>query len=162
MIRKANGQNLRITANNTIGTAFACATETVLGSVTLPADFLSSGASIILKSFCLKSGTANAFTLKLYFNTTATTVGAVQLGTYSVVAANVTPGIYRKFFFDSATTARGLSGTFSASNDIGDIASSVVQFSFTNWLVGGGVFFLTGLRTSGTETLQLYQLHLET
>ena len=39
MIRKVNGQNLRITANGQVGAGFACATETILGSVTIPPRF---------------------------------------------------------------------------------------------------------------------------
>ena len=40
MIRKRNGKLLRMAQNGTIGTSFACATETIIGSVNLPADFL--------------------------------------------------------------------------------------------------------------------------
>jgi hypothetical protein len=161
MIRKANGQNLRITANAQVGSESACVSETILGSVTLPPNFLSAGAIITVRNSCRKSSTSSAFTYKLYFNTTANITGALQLGTFTVSNTSVSPNIYRRFVFTSATTAAGLASTFSASNDVGDFTSTVATFTFTNWLVGGGVFFVTGLRSAGTDTLQLINISLE-
>jgi hypothetical protein len=64
--------------------------------------------------------------------------------------------------FTNTTTARGLASTFSTSNDVGDVVgATVATFTFTNWLVGGGVFFVTGFRGSGTDTLQLINISLE-
>jgi hypothetical protein len=162
MIRKANGQNLRITANAQVGSTFACASETILGSVTLPPDFLSSGAIITVRNSCTKSSTSSPFTYKLYFNTTANITGALQLGTFSAGVGDFSPNIYRRFVFTNTTTARGLASTFSTSNDVGDVVgATVATFTFTNWLVGGGVFFVTGFRGSGTDTLQLINISLE-
>lgn len=163
MIRKANGQNLRITANGQVGSSFACTTETILGSVALPPDFLSTGAIITVRNSCSKFGTTGVFVVKLYFNTTVSLSGALQLGTYSSAAADRAPNVYRRFVFKSPTTARGLNQTFSASSDTGDYNTfpGVVTQTFTNWLVGGGVFFVTGLRSSGTDTMQLINMSIE-
>jgi hypothetical protein len=51
--------------------------------------------------------------------------------------------------------------TFSATNDVGDIATTVASYTFSSWLINGGYFFITGLRTSGTETLQLVKMTIE-
>ena len=161
MIRKANGQNLRITANGQVGSSFACATETILGSVTLPSDFLSTGAIICVRNSCAKSAGTGVFVVKLYFNTTASISGALQLGIYTSAAADRAPNVFRRFVFTSATQAKGLTSTFSNSSDVGDLLSSVATFTFTNWLVGGGVFFMTGLRSSGTDTMQLINMSIE-
>jgi len=152
MIRKANGQNLRITANAQVGSSFACVTETILGSVTLPPDFLSTGAIICVRNSCAKSGATGVFVVKLYFNTTASLSGALQLGTYTSSSADRAP---------NATQAKGIASTFSNNNDVGDLLSAVATFTFTNWLVGGGVFFMTGLRSSGSDTMQLINMSIE-
>jgi hypothetical protein len=162
MIRKANGQNLRITANAQVGSTSACLSETILGSVTLPPDFLSAGAIITVRNSCAKSAATGVFVVKLYFNTTASLTGALQLGTYTTLSTDRAPGVYRRFLFNTATTAVGLDSTFSTSNDVGDVVgATAATLSFTNWLVGGGVFFITGLRSSGTDTLQLINISLE-
>ena len=159
--RKRNGILLRMPGTFGLGTAQACSTETILGSVPLAADYLKSGAIITISNGIIKSSSANAFTIKLYFNTTASISGALQMGTYSVVASDLSPTIFRRFVFDSATTAKGLRSTFSVSNDVGDIATTVDTFTFSSWLATGGYFFITGLRTSGTETLQLLKMTIE-
>lgn len=161
MIRKANGKNLRMTANAEVGTSFACATETILGNVTLPENYLERGAIITIRTSCAKSAGTGAFTVKLYFNTTANLSGALQLGTFTSAAADRAPNVYRRFVFTETTVAKGLESTFSTSNDVGDNTSTVATFTFTNWLVGGGKFFVTGLRSAGTDTVQLINLSLE-
>ena len=158
--RKKNGIYLRIPAA-TSSIAYTCSSETVLGSVTLAPDYLVSGAIITTTNGIIKSGATDAFTIKLYFNTTQSLSGALQMGTYSVVAANTSPNLFRRFVFDSATTAKGMASTFSATNDAGDIATTVASYTFSSWLINGGYFFITGLRTSGTETLQLVKMTIE-
>lgn len=158
--RKKNGISLRIDAVG-LRTAFSCSTETILGSVVIAPDYLVSGAIITIHNSMIKSGTTDAFTIKLYWNATQSLSGALQMGTYSVVAANVSPGLFRRFVFDSATTAKGMISTASFNNDIGDIATTVASYTFSSWLINGGYFFITGLRTSGTETLQLVKMSIE-
>jgi hypothetical protein len=69
--------------------------------------------------------------------------------------------VFRRFVFTSATQAKGIASTFSNNNDVGDLLSAVATFTFTNWLVGGGVFFMTGLRSSGSDTMQLINMSIE-
>jgi hypothetical protein len=37
----------------------------------------------------------------------------------------------------------------------------VSSFSFSSWLVNGGKFFITGLRASGTDTIQSLGITIE-
>ena len=159
--RTRNGIYLRMPSVFSLGNATTCATEAILGSVNLAADYLVSGAIITIANGIIKSGASSTFTIKLYFNTTASLSGALQMGTYSVVAANTSPTIYRTFVFDSATTAKGLLSTANASGDAATVSSTSESYTFTSWLANGGYFFLTGLRTSGTETLQLLKITIE-
>jgi hypothetical protein len=46
-------------------------------------------------------------------------------------------------------------------NDIGDFATTVSSFSFTDWLPRGGKFFITGLRASGTDTIKSLGITIE-
>jgi hypothetical protein len=158
--RKKNGIALRISGTG-LRSADPCSTESILGSVAIAPDYLVSGAIITTTNGIIKSGTTDAFTIKLYWNTSASLSGALQMGTYSVVAANTSPNLFRRFVFDSATTAKGMASTFSATNDSGDIATTVASYTFSSWLINGGYFFITGLRTSGTETLQLVKMTIE-
>ena len=159
--RRRNGINLRMVSNLGSGGGVACSTETILVTVNLPADYLKSGAIITIANGMIKSGASSTFTIKLYFNTEVSLSGALQMGTYSVVAANTSPTIFRRFVFDSATTAKGMISTFSATNDTGDQATSVANYSSPSWLANGGTFFITGLRLTGTETLQPVKMTIE-
>ena len=159
--RKRNGINLRMIGQFGLGTAQACSTETILVSVNLPGDYLQSGAIITIANGMIKSGAVGTFTIKLYFNTSSSISGATQMGTYSVIASGISPTIFRRFVFDSATTAKGMTSTFSATNDTGDQATPVATYTISSWLATGGVFFITGLRTSGTETLQAVKMTIE-
>ncbi len=166
MIRKANGQNLRLSATGAAGSNFSCVTETVLGSLTLPADFLSTGSIINLTAASDANPTTDSFRIRLYFNTTATTSGALLLADPS--ASNSWGVLYRRYFFDSATTAKGLPASIptAAGTPIDDIGgwslTGVGSFTFSNWLVGGGVFFITAQRYSGNGTANLKYIVLET
>jgi len=158
--RRRNGISLRMPY--TIGgAAQECSTETVLADVNVPPDYLQSGAIIAITTGLIKSGAVGTFTIKLYFNTTATISGATQMGTYSVLAAGISPSIYRRFVFDSATTAKGMTSSFSATNDTGDQATPVANYTISSWLATGGVFFITGLRLTGTETLKSVKMTIE-
>lgn len=162
MIRKRNGKLLRMAQNGTIGTSFACATETIIGSVNLPADFLISGAIILIRANFIKTGTSSQITLKLYFNTTESLSGALLLATGgSPTTTDLSPYIYRTFCFDSSTTAKGMNSTFNSFFDYGESSTTVVSFSFTNWLVNGGKFFITGIRAAGTDTIQSLGITIE-
>jgi hypothetical protein len=162
MIRKRNGKLLRMAQNGTIGTSFACATETIIGSVDLPADFLISGAIILIRANFIKTGTSSQITLKLYFNTTESLSGALLLATGgSPTTTDLSPYIYRTFCFDSSTTAKGMNSTFNSFFDYGESSTTVVSFSFTNWLVNGGKFFITGIRAAGTDTIQSLGITIE-
>jgi hypothetical protein len=162
MIRKRNGKLLRMAQNGTIGTSFACATETIIGSVDLPADFLISGAIILIRANFIKTGTSSQITLKLYFNTTESLSGALLLATGgSPTTTDLSPYIYRTFCFDSSTTAKGMNSTFNSFFDYGESSTTVVSFSFTNWLVNGGKFFITGIRGAGTDTIQSLGITIE-
>ena len=158
--RKRNGIFLRMTYS-AIEAAQSCSSETILGTVNLPANYLQSGAIIAITTGLIKSGTVGTFTIKLYFNTTVTISGATQMGTYSVLAAGTSPSIYRRFVFDSATTAKGMTSSFSATNDTGDQATPVATYTISSWLETGGYFFITGLRLTGTETLQSVKMTIE-
>ena len=127
----------------------------------LPADYLESGAIITIASGIIKSGASSTFTIKLYFNTSVSLTGALLMGTYSVVAANTSPTIYRTFVFDSATTAKGLLSTASSSADTATVNNTSASYTFTSWLANGGTFFITGLRLTGTETLQNVKMTIE-
>jgi hypothetical protein len=162
MIRKRSGKLLRMTQNGTIGTSFACATETIIGSVDLPPDFLISGAIILIRGNFIKSGANNQITLKLYFNTSESLSGALLLATGgSPSTTDLSPYIYRVFCFDSSSTAKGMFPTANFFNDIGDFATTVSSFSFTDWLPRGGKFFITGLRASGTDTIKSLGITIE-
>jgi hypothetical protein len=162
MIRKRNGKLLRMAQNGTIGTSFACATETIIGSVDLPPDFLISGAIILIRANFIKSGANNQITLKLYFNTSESLSGALLLATGgSPSTTDLSPYIYRVFCFDSSSTAKGMFSTANFFNDIGDFATTVSSFSFTDWLPRGGKFFITGLRASGTDTIKSLGITIE-
>jgi hypothetical protein len=162
MIRKRNGKLLRMAQNGTIGTSFACATETIIGSVNLPADFLISGAIILIRGNFIKTGTSSQITLKLYFNTTESLSGALLLATGgSPTTTDLSPYIYRTFCFDSSTTAKGMNSTFNSFFDYGESSTTVDSFSFSSWLVNGGKFFITGLRSGGTDTIQSLGITIE-
>jgi hypothetical protein len=162
MIRKRNGKLLRMAQNGTIGTSFACATETIIGSVDLPPDFLISGAIILIRGNFIKTGTTSQITLKLYFNTSESLSGALLLATGgSPSTTDLSPYIYRVFCFDSSSTAKGMFPTANFFNDIGDFATTVSSFSFTDWLPRGGKFFITGLRASGTDTIKSLGITIE-
>jgi hypothetical protein len=162
MIRKRSGKLLRMTQNGTIGTSFACATETIIGSVDLPGNFLISGAIILIRANFIKTGTTSQITLKLYFNTSESLTGALLLGTgAAALTSDLSPYMYRVFCFGSESTSRGLNSSFAAANDIGDIATTVDSFSFTEWLPKGGKFFITGLRAAGTDTIQSLGITIE-
>ena len=159
--KRRNGINLRMTSNLGLGTAKACSTETFLVTMDLPANYLESGAIITIASGIIKSGASSTFTIKLYFNTSVSLTGALLMGTYSVVAANTSPTIYRTFVFDSATTAKGLLSTASSSADTATVNNTSASYTFTSWLANGGTFFITGLRLTGTETLQNVKMTIE-
>lgn len=159
--KKRNGINLRMISNFGLGNAVACSTETFLVTVDLPANYLESGAIITIASGIIKSGASSTFTIKLYFNTSVSLTGALLMGTYSVVAANTSPTIYRTFVFDSATTAKGLLSTANSSADTATVSSTSESYTFTSWLANGGTFFITGLRLTGTETLQNVKMTIE-
>jgi hypothetical protein len=162
MIRKRSGKLLRMSQNGTIGASFDCATETILGSVGLPGNFLISGAIILIRGNFIKTGTTSQITLRLYFNGTASLPGALLLGTgAAALTSDLSPYIYRVFCFDSSSTAKGLNSTFAAANDLGDLATTVDSFSFTEWLPKGGQFFITGLRAAGTDTIQSLGITIE-
>jgi hypothetical protein len=161
MIRKRSGKLLRMAQNGTIGTSFACATETIIGSVDLPPNFLISGAIILIRGNFIKTGTTSQITLKLYFNETESLSGALLLATgVAASTSDLSPFMYRVFCFDSLTTAKGLNSTSAVGSDIGDFGT-VESFSFTNWLNTGGKFFITGLSSGGTDTIQSLGITIE-
>jgi hypothetical protein len=159
--RTRNGIYLRMLSSIATGSPLNCATETILDGVVLSADYLVSGAIITIASGIIKSGAAGTFTIKLYFNTSLSTSGALQMGQYSVTAANTSPSVSRTFVFDSATTAQGLLSTSNASGDNGTVSNVSQSYTFTSWLANGGHFFITGLRLTGTETLQSVKMTIE-
>ena len=162
MIRKRSGKLLRMAQNGTIGTSFDCATETIIGSVDLPADFLISGAIILIRGHFIKTGTTSQITLKLYFNTTESLSGALLLATGgSPSTTDLSPYIYRVFCFDSSTTAKGMNPTSINFNDTLITTTTVSSFSFSSWLVNGGKFFITGLRAAGTDTIKSLGVTIE-
>jgi len=162
MIRKRSGKLLRMAQNGTIGTSFACATETIIGSVDLPADFLISGAIILIRGHFIKAGTTSEITLKLYFNTTESLSGALLLATGGAPSiTDLSPYIYRTFCFDSSTTAKGMISTSNNFNDASIFTTTVASFSFTDWLPRGGKFFITGLRAAGSDTIKSLGMTIE-
>ena len=162
MIRKRSGKLLRMAQNGTIGTSFACATETIIGSVDLPPNFLISGAIILIRGNFIKTGTTSQITLKLYFNNTESLSGALLLATGAAAStSDLSPFMYRVFCFDSLTTAKGMNSTYAVGSDIGDNATTVESFSFSSWLNTGGKFFITGLRAGGTDTIQSLGITIE-
>jgi hypothetical protein len=159
--RTRNGIYLRMLSSFASVGPLNCATETILDGVVLSANYLVSGAIITIANGIIKSGAAGTFTIKLYFNTSLSTSGALQMGQYSVTAANTSPGISRTFVFDSATTAQGLLSTANASGDASTVSSTSQSYTFTSWLANGGHFFITGLRLTGTETLESVKMTIE-
>ena len=88
--------------------------------------------------------------------------GALLLGPGAAAStSDLSPFIYRVFCFGSDSTSKGLNSTFAAGTDIGDLATTVDSFSFTEWLPKGGKFFITGLRAAGTDTIQSLGITIE-
>jgi hypothetical protein len=54
-----------------------------------------------------------------------------------------------------------MNSTFNSFFDYGESSTTVVSFSFTNWLVNGGKFFITGIRGAGTDTIQSLGITIE-
>jgi len=54
-----------------------------------------------------------------------------------------------------------MNSTFNSFFDYSDFGTTVNSFSFSSWLVNGGKFFITGLRSGGTDTIQSLGITIE-
>lgn len=143
MIRKINGKRVRILSDGT-QTRFIIPTgNTILNDVIISANELKSPDTLTLRSAVLKSGTTNTLTMRLYWNTTLSTVGATQLGLYGIAASTQYVQFYRRIFFSDNSTGLMMDTVFNATNDMGDYATTISTVSISNWLSTTGYFFIS-------------------
>lgn len=143
MIRKINGKRVRILSDG-VQTRFIIPTgNTIINDVIISANELKSPDTLTLRSAVLKSGTTNTLTMRLYWNTTLSTVGATQLGLYGIAASTQYVQFYRRIFFSDNSTGIMMNTGFNATNDMGDYGTTISTVSISNWLSTTGYFFIT-------------------
>lgn len=143
MIRKINGKRVRILSDG-VQTRFIIPTgNTIINDVIISANELKSPDTLTLRSAVLKSGTTNTLTMRLYWNTTVSTVGATQLGLYGIAASTRYVQFYRRIFFSDNSTGIMMNTGFNATNDMGDYGTTISTVSISNWLSTTGYFFIT-------------------
>ncbi len=88
MIRKINDINLRNFNDGLVVSFTGSLTQTKLMSILIPANTFKAGDLITVEALFGKTGTAGTLTHRLYWNSTDSITGAIQLAIRAVTAAN--------------------------------------------------------------------------
>ena len=89
MIRKINDINLRNFTDATTYTV-SSVTNTKTATILIPANTFQNGDLLSLETMFFKTNTNSTFTWKMYYNTSNSLTGAVQIGTNTTAANTVT------------------------------------------------------------------------
>ena len=143
MIRKINGKRVRILSEGSQSRFEVPTGNTIINSVLISANELKSPDTLIIRAAVLKSGTTNTLTMRLYWNTTTSTVGATQLGLYGIGASTQYVQFYRRIFFSDNSTGIMMNTSFNSLTDMGDYGTTISTVSISNWLSTTGYFFIS-------------------
>jgi hypothetical protein len=147
MIRRINGINLRVPSRTSLGASIGLASvspgDVIANEIYVKADTLKTGDVIRLRTSWTKTGTTDAATFKLYWNSSLSTSGATLLGTYTLAAANRMVSWNRRMCFLSPSSAIVVIPSTSLATSDGDQALTLSTLSVTNWLTTDGYFFTT-------------------
>lgn len=163
MIRKINGKQVRILSGNVEQAAQLPTVTLLLDYVYVAGGTFKVGDVIFIRTSLLKSGTANSYVIRLYWNTTYSTSGATQIATYTIPSADRNTFLFRRLHFSTSATALVLNTSFSSNNDMGDSATTFSTVSVASWLSTSGYFFLScdagGARI--TDTIRTLYISME-
>lgn len=160
--------NIGINTFSTAGTQSVTGTtaETIMSSITVPANTFKAGDLVTLDAIFSKTGTANQFVTKMYWvaGATATLSGAVQIMTRTSISTVTYSGQSRKLYIRTADgTGTGLTlGTEVASSttSVFDDDRSVLRSNIAiNWTTQG-TFFSTIQLSSSSDTGRSYYLKI--
>ena len=148
MIRKVSGENLRTPGIGSYSSTVSPTTETIVGYMTVGAGELTTGDVCRIRApFTKGTGFNSTFDIRLYYNTSSSLTGAVQLGVYTVDGADPSPIMHRVFVIKSSssldimnTTDNQYSSILSSTNG----GSTVTSLNFNSI----SYFIFTVIRTS--------------
>jgi hypothetical protein len=140
--------------STTDGTAITnIATEQISASQLIPANTFTVGDIIRISWRTRKTGTASGSTFKLYINTSASLVGATQLGLLSIAGStNLTNQMQRTLAIKSATNTEAFSNV-NASIDFSFTTPAVITAN-VNWAVDQYIIFMCQLQTATADTVR--------
>jgi hypothetical protein len=140
--------------STTDGTAITnIASEQISASQLIPANTFAVGDIIRISWRTRKTGTASGSTFKLYINTSASLVGATQLGLLSIAAStNITNQMQRTLAIKSATNTEAFSNV-NASIDFSFTTPAVITAN-VNWAVDQYIIFMCQLQTATADTVR--------
>jgi len=159
MIRKVNGQNLRIPGIGSDSAPTSSAGITILQSMYIPANTLMVEECYVLRTLFVKVGTSGVFTLRIYWNSSANLTGAILVQTYSVSAGLTGIPLYRHLVVKGSSSTLVLNPTGGSRIDIGDINDTTSDLSITT--TTNGYFIATAQRVSGADSVYNSYITLE-
>jgi hypothetical protein len=138
MIRKIDGIDTLLTANNAGGVNVTGTTITVLDSITINPYEIYTGDVVIVKFLAGTAITSGAPTTNyyLYVNETPDLVSATQLATFSTAAGSVGCGVLRHIVANAQDQFVILNPTVSRNFDAGDLSgtniSTITSLNFSS------------------------------
>jgi hypothetical protein len=159
MIRTIKGSTLKTKGVGSDSASSNSTAMTILTTLLIPQGDIRAGIvntdSIILRTLLRKgTGFASTYTVTVYWNTSASLTGAVQLATLDVLGTWSAPHIYRTMKSDvilGSDRIKTYSSTTSTQTDLGDLAASMSTITGVDFTVDS-YFIVAAIRTSLERT----------
>lgn len=145
MIRKINDIDLKLLGSgNDSATTSGKFTPVKLKTVLVLANTIKPYDTIRVRALFRKETTLNSpFIIYLYWNTSDSLTGAIQIATYTVGGTTPSPCLYRTIHFRNNNTVDIMSTTFSSFVDTGDFITNVnniaVQYTVDGYYMAAAV-----------------------
>lgn len=129
------------------------ASEQISASQLIPANTFTVGDIIRISWRTRKTGTASGSVFKLYINTSASLVGATQLGLLSIAGStNLTNQMQRSLAIKSATNTEAFANV-NVSDDFTFTTPAVITAN-VDWTVNQYIIFMCQLQTATADTVR--------
>ena len=153
MIRKINGVDLKLLSSGSDSSSTSQkVTPALLKTVLVPANTINPYDTIRIRTLFRKTTVVSSpFTIYLYWNTSNSLTGAIQVAIYNATGTTPSPMLYRTIKFRNNDTADFLSSSFSTTSDIGDMASGTTNAAI-RYTVDG--YYMSAAMCTGTGRIE--------
>jgi hypothetical protein len=148
MLRKINSKKIRIPGNGQDSSSVSPTTETVVRVMPLGANDLRTDDVARVRTVLRKgTGFNSTFTIKIYWNTSTSLTGAVQLATFTCTGTDSSPSIHRVFVVKSSSSLEIFSPTTSSNSSLGESTAAGNLVTGLNFATSGYIL-VSVIRTS--------------